>query len=238
MSTDVAPRPSLRLCRSWKDGRARHDGTLEDYSHLAEGLLTLYETSFEERFFTAARDLADTILGHFAAPDGGFFDTADDAETLMARPRSLQDNAVPSGGAMATLVLLRLAAFTGEARYREAAEAALVPMAGIAAQHPSGFAQWLIAFQLASLPIDEIAIVGDPSAPDTRALLAVARDGFRPHQVLAVAADPETSAVPLLHGRSMLDGAATAYLCHGFACRRPTTDPAELARQLHEARSS
>ncbi len=97
---------SLRLLRSWKDGKAQHDGTLEDYANLAEGLLTLYETTFEERFFVAARGIADTILDHFEAPEGGFFDTADDAEALIARPRNLQDNAVPAGGSMATLVCL------------------------------------------------------------------------------------------------------------------------------------
>ena len=79
--------------------KAQHDGTLEDYANLAEGLLTLYETTFDERFFEAACELADAILEHFEAPDGGFFDTADDAEELMARPRNLQDNAVPSAGA-------------------------------------------------------------------------------------------------------------------------------------------
>jgi uncharacterized protein YyaL (SSP411 family) len=229
---------SLRIRRSWKDGSARHQGTLDDYANLAEGLLALYEATFEERFFVAALGLADTILERFAAPDGGFFDTADDAEALMARPRNLQDNALPSGGSMATIVLLRLAAFTGEARYREAAERALEPIVGVAAQHPTGFANWLTAFGLASSPIDEIAIVGDPTAEDTQALLAVARDGFRPHQVVAVAADPEVSAVPLLRDRVAIDGAATAYLCRGFACRQPTTDPAVLARQLDEARSS
>ncbi len=229
---------SRRTLRSWKDGRAQHDGTLEDYANLAEGLLTLYQTTFEERFFTAARELADAILDHFEAPEGGFFDTADDAEELMARPRNLQDNAVPSGGAMATTVLLKLAAFTGDARYRDAAERALAPIVGIAAQHPTGFAQWLQAYQLASSPIDEIAIVGDPAAEDTGALLAMARDGFRPNQVIAVSADPAGSAVPLLHDRLMLDGAATAYLCRGFACQRPTTDPTELASQLKAARSS
>ncbi len=229
---------SLRLLRSWKDGKAQHHGTLEDYANLAEGLLTLYETTFEERFFVAARDLAEAVLDHFEAPDGGFFDTADDAEQLMARPRSLQDNAVPSGGAMATTVLLRLAAFTGESRYRDAAERALAPIVGIAAQHPTGFAQWLGAYALASEPMDEIAIVGDPTAEDTRALLKVARDGFRPRQVIAVAADPAVSAVPLLHDRRRLDGAATAYLCRDFACQRPTTDPDELAGQLEAARSS
>jgi uncharacterized protein YyaL (SSP411 family) len=229
---------SLRLLRSWKDGKAQHAGTLEDYANLAEGLLTLYETTFEERFFVAARELADTILEHFAAPDGGFFDTADDAEALMARPRSLQDNAVPSGGAMASLVLLRLAAFTGDSRYRDSADVALAPIAPVAAQHPGGFAQWLIAYQLASSPIDEIAIVGDPQAPDTKALLAVARDGYRPQQVVAVSSTPESSAVPLLKDRTAIDGRATAYLCRGFACRQPTTDPAELAAQRDEARSS
>ncbi|MGD8485487.1 MAG: hypothetical protein PVH07_02500 [Chloroflexota bacterium] len=227
-----------RMLRSWKDGKAQHAGTLEDYAHLAEGLLTLYETTFEERFFVAARELADSVLEHFEAPDGGFFDTADDAETLLARPRSLQDNALPSGASMATLVLLRLAAFTAESRYREAAERALAPMVAIAAQHPTGFANWLTAFELASGSIDEIAIVGEPEAEDTRALLAVARTGFRPNRVVAVAADPEASAVPLLHGRTAIDGAATAYLCRDFACRRPTTEPAELAGQLEAARSS
>lgn len=229
---------SLRLLRSWKDGKAQHAGTLEDYANLAEGLITLYETTFEERFFAAATELADAMLDHFQAPDGGFFDTADDAEELMARPRNLQDNAVPSGGAMATTVLLRLAAFTGESRYRDAAERALAPIVGIAAQHPTGFAQWLTAYALASDPIDEIAIIGDPAEDDTRALLDVARSGFRPNQVVAVSPDPGASVVPLLHDRERLDGAATAYLCRGFACQRPTTDPAELAGQLEAARSA
>ena len=229
---------TLRLLRSWKDGKAQHDGTLEDYANLAEGLLTLYQTTFEERFFVAARELADAILDHFEAPDGGFFDTADDAEQLMARPRNLQDNAVPSGGAMATTVLLKLAALTGDARYRDAAERAIAPIVGVAAQHPTGFALWLTAYQLASGSIDEIAIVGDPADEDTKALLEVAREAFRPNRVIAVSATPAESAVPLLHDRERLDGAATAYLCRGFTCQRPTTDPDELRRQLEAARSS
>jgi uncharacterized protein YyaL (SSP411 family) len=227
-----------RLLRSWKDGRARHAGTLEDHAHLAEGLLALYEATFEERFFIAARQLADQILEHFTADDGGFHDTADDAEALFARPRNLQDNAIPSGGAMATTVLLRLAALTGEGRYRSAAEGALAPIVDIAARHPSGFAQWLLAYSLAAAPIDEIAIVGQPDASDTRALLAAARTRYRPNQVIALSPQPSISAVPLLHERSMIDGAATAYVCRGFACRRPTTDPAALARQLQDAAAS
>jgi uncharacterized protein YyaL (SSP411 family) len=224
--------PEGRLLRSWKDGRAHHDAVLEDHAHLADGLLALYEATFEERWFLAARDLADVVLAHFRADDGGFCDTADDAEPLVARPRSLQDNAVPSGGAMAVVVLLRLAALTGEGRYRDAAEAALAPMEAIAAEHPTGFAGWLLAWQLAHAPIDEVAIVGMPDAPDTRALLAEVRRVYRPNVVLAVSGTPETSAVPLLRGRTRLDGNATAAVCRGFACQRPVTDPAALAEQL------
>src|SRR5512134_951222 len=106
--------PDGRLLRSWKDGRAQHAGVLEDHAHLADGLLALYAATFDERWYVPARDIADLILARFSAPEGGFYDTADDAEPLVARPRSLQDNALPSGGATATLVLLRLAALTGE----------------------------------------------------------------------------------------------------------------------------
>ncbi len=230
--------PDGRLLRSWKDGRAQHAGTLEDHAHLAHGLLALYEATFDERFFVAARALVDLILDHFSADGGGFHDTADDAETLFARPRNLYDNAIPSGGAMATLVLLRLAAFTGEGRYRSAAEQALAPMLGIAARYPTGMAQWLLAYGLASAPSMEIAIVGDPGADDTKALLAAVRARYRPGRVIAVAADPVASAVPLLHGRAAIEGAATAYLCRDFACRQPTADPATLARQLEDAPAS
>jgi hypothetical protein len=227
--------PDGRLLRSWKDGRAQHDAVLEDHAHFADGLLALYEATFEERWFVAARDLADVVLAHFRADDGGFCDTADDAEPLVARPRSLQDNAVPSGGSMAVSVLLRVAALTGEGRYRDAAEAALAPMEAIAAEHPTGFAGWLIAWQLAHVPIEEVAIVGSPDAPDTRALLTAVRRAYRPHVVMAVSDTPETCAVPLLRGRTRLDDSATAYVCRAFACQHPVTDPIALAEQLTAA---
>ena len=113
------------LGRSWKDGRAVGSGVLEDYTHLADGLLALYEATFDERWFTTARALMDRVLARFADPAGGFFDTADDHERLVTRPKDVQDNAVPSGNAMAARVLLRLAAWTGEGSYRDAAERAI-----------------------------------------------------------------------------------------------------------------
>jgi uncharacterized protein YyaL (SSP411 family) len=228
----VLPDECGRLRRSWKDGQARHAGTLEDHACLADGLLALHEATANERWFSAARDLAETILAHFVDPDGGFFDTADDAERLVARPRSLEDNALPSGNAMAALVLLRLAALTGDGRYSDAAELALGLVGTAPARYPTAFAQWLQALDWRVGPVDEIALVGAPDDPRLGRLLEVARAGFRPRQVVAVAADPASSVVPLLQARFALGGLPTAFVCRGFACRQPVTEPEALAALL------
>jgi uncharacterized protein len=229
-------RPDGRLGRSWKDGRATGDGVLEDYALLADGLLALYEATADEGWFAIARSLGETIIARFADPAGGFFDTADDHEALVTRPKDVQDNAVPAGASAAASVLLRLAALTGDDRLRLAAERAIETVAGLAARYPTGFANWLSAIHLAVEGIDELAIVGDPTDPATRALAAVAAETFRPNLVVAVAADPEASAVPLLAGRELVGGRPTAYLCRDFACRLPVTDPAALRDQLAAAR--
>jgi uncharacterized protein YyaL (SSP411 family) len=224
-----------RLGRSWKDGRSTGEGVLEDYANLADGLLALYEATFEERWFVAARSLADGILDHFADPDGGFFDTADDHEALVTRPKDLQDNATPAGGSTATMVLLRLAALTGEARYREAADRAIASVTPYLGLYPTAFANWLSAAHLAVEGMDELAIAGDPDDPATIALTEAGRDGARQagrNLVVAAAAAPDTSAIPLLAGRTRIDGRPTAYLCRKFACRLPVTDPEALRGEL------
>jgi uncharacterized protein YyaL (SSP411 family) len=232
MLVDALRSPDGRLRRSWKDGRASHDGVLEDSTHLADGLLALYEATFDERWFVVARDLMEQVLAQFADPAGGFFDTAADAEALITRPKDLQDNAVPSGNAMAATVLLRLAALTGEGRYRDAAEAALRLTAAFVDRYPTGFAQWLIALDFALADVVEVAIVGDPGDPATAALRAPLDEGYRPNQVIAIASDPASSVVPLLADRVARDGRPTAYVCRGFVCRMPVTEPAALAAEL------
>ncbi len=230
--------PDGRFLRSWKDGRARHAGTLEDQASMAEALLTLYEATADERWFVAARATADAFLVHYRDPAGGFHDTADDAEVLVARPRSLQDNAVPSGGALASTVLLRLAALTGEGSYAEAAEAAVRLVVSAAATYPTAFAQWLSAIDWLVGPVDEIAIIGDVADPRTSRLAAVARGAaashlrWRPRQTVAIAPDPRATTVPLLQGRFSLHGAPTAFVCRRFACRQPVTEPEALAAIL------
>jgi hypothetical protein len=220
------------LGRSWKDGRASGSGVLEDYTHLADGLHALYEATFDERWFTTARALMDHVLAHFADPTGGYFDTSDQHERLVTRPRDVQDNAVPSGNAMAAGVQLRLHALTGEPAYRTAADRAMRTVVPYVARYPTGFAQWLVAMDLAVRPIVEIAVAGSPEAPETRALLAEARRGYRPGRVLAVSADPDASAIPLLEGRVAIDGRPTAYVCRGFVCRLPVTTVDLLRAEL------
>jgi uncharacterized protein YyaL (SSP411 family) len=223
------------LQRSWKDGRAVGQGVLEDHSHLAEGLLALYEATFDERWFVLVRGLLDRVLARFADPAGGFFDTADDHERLITRPKDVQDNAVPSGSAMAATALLRLAALTGEHQYRAAAERAIGTVGPYLERYPTGFAQWLVAASVASSDVLEVAIVGDPAMPDTQALLAVLGEGWRPDVVVALASDDgaaAASAIPLLHERIAIDGRATAYVCRGFVCDLPVTDPEALRARL------
>ncbi len=223
-----------RLHRSWKDGRATADGVLEDHANLADGLISLYEATQDERWFLQAVSLVDTILARFGDPEGGFFDTPDDGEPLIVRPKGLQDNATPSGGSMTATVLLRLAALTGDQRYTIAAELSLASVAPYLARYPTAFAQWLCALELAHAGITEVAIIGDPAAEDARSLLRVVDRGYHPFRVLAAASAPKSSRVPLLAHRFALHGRATAFVCREFACRQPVHEPEALDALLVE----
>ncbi|HKZ70057.1 MAG TPA: thioredoxin domain-containing protein [Anaerolineales bacterium] len=225
--------PAGRLYRSWRKGEAKLNGYLEDYAYVAEGMLTLYETTFEPRWFTAARELVEAMIAHFADPSGGFFDTSDDHESLVFRPKSVQDNATPSGNALAASVLLKLASLTGEARYADIVEKMLRQVQPVLPRYPAGFAQWLTALAYALGNAREVAIVGSVDADDTQAMLGVAWEKFRPFQVTAVGG-PDTP-IPLLNDRRQLNGKATAYVCEHFACRAPVTEVEEF-RQALEAR--
>ena len=221
------------LLRTWRDGRAKGRGFLEDYAHLVDGLLALYQATFEPRWYDAASELAEMTIENFQAPEGTFFDTSVAHEELVMRPRSLQDNAIPSGNAMAAWDLLRLSQLSVEPRYAEIARRSLRQVQQLLARYPLGFGQWLTALNYALAETREIAIVGNPRAAEVKALLRVCRDGYRPHQVLAVGdpRDPRVE-VPLLTDREQIDGKATAYVCVDFTCRRPVTDPETLQAEL------
>jgi uncharacterized protein len=223
--------PDGRLLRTFNAGVARLAAYLEDHAFLVEALVVLYEATFEERWFTAARGLADTIVERFADTDrGGFYSTADDHEQLIARRKDLEDSPIPSGGSSAALGLLRLAALTGERRYEEAAEGQLALLHEVAVRHPTAFGHLLQAIDLALAPRREVALVGDPEG--VAAFAAVVRERQRPHLVLAGGPGEGATAVPLLEQRTPVDGRAAAYVCERFACRRPVTEPDELRALL------
>jgi uncharacterized protein YyaL (SSP411 family) len=204
---------------------------------MAEACLTLYETTHELRWFARARALADELIRRFHDPErGGFYQTGEDAEALVVRPKDLSDNAVPSGNSAAADVLLRLAHLTGEPEYERVAAGALRLVRDAMAGAPSGFGHALCALDAYLGPVREVAIVGDPAAEDTRALVAeVTVRRFLPNHVLAVAApgDAEAAeAVALLLERPQLQGRPTAFVCERFTCRLPVANPEALAAQL------
>jgi uncharacterized protein YyaL (SSP411 family) len=127
---------------------------------------------------------------------------------------------------------LKLAAWNGDGRYREAAERALRLVAAFVDRYPTGFAQWLAALDFALADVVEVAIAGGPDDPATKRLLAPLASSYRPNQVLAVAHEPASSAIPLLADRVQRDGRPTAYVCRRFVCRLPVTEPDDLVREL------
>ena len=224
------------LLRSWKDGRAGATaGFLEDYALLADGLLALYEATFEERWLLAARTLANTILASFWDDTvSGFYDTATTHEMLIIRPRDTGDNATPSGNSAAAELLLKLAVIFDAPDYRERALTVLGGMTQLMAQYPTGFGRYLAAAEFALATPHEIALVGAPDAADTQALREAIFAPFLPNKVVVLQRPDATATIasPLLEGRVQIDGHATAYVCQNYACQLPATDVEALRAQL------
>jgi uncharacterized protein YyaL (SSP411 family) len=214
-----------RLLRVSRDGVAgRHAGVLEDHGCVASGYLSLVQATGDPVWLTRAEALLDAALDHFRAEDGGFHDTADHADALVARPRDPSDNASPSGLSAMVHALSTYAALTGSGRHRQAAEEALGTVWSIAEKAPR-FAGWSLAAAQAMLegPV-EVAVVG-PAGPERDALERKAR-GI-PGAVVLVAEDGRDD-IPLLLGRSPVGGRPAAYVCRHLVCERPVTSPDDL----------
>jgi hypothetical protein len=217
-----------RLLRTWKDGRGHIDAYLEDHAYLLEALQTLYEATFDPRWYREARAIADTMIARFADEDqGGFFTTASDQDTGFARRKDLDDSPIPAAGSSAAFGLLRLALVTGEAAYEERALGVLRVLAPIVGRHPNGFGHALQAFDFLLSRVREVALVG--SGESLQELARIVRGEYRPHLVLA---GGPSDGVPLLEGREPVDGQAAAYVCEGFVCQAPVTGADELAAAL------
>ncbi len=225
-----------RLLRTWRRGRSKLSGYLEDYAFFVDALLSLYEATFEERWLKEATELADSMLEQFRdSATGVFYDTGEQHERLIVRPREIFDNAMPSGGSAAAAALLRLAVFTGKREYEGMAAVSLRSVRGLLERAPSGLANWLAALDFYLSTPKEIVVIGSRQHPATRALLQVCYGRYLPNRVIAgVEAPSDQPSSPLLEGRGKLDGRPIAYVCEDYACELPVTDPADLAAQLEK----
>ncbi len=226
-----------RLLRTHKDGASKLNAYLEDYAYLADGLLSLYEATFDVRWFEEAQGLVRTMIEQFwDETDGGFFFTGLDHEALITRSKDYYDNAIPAGNSVAAHLLLRLSLLTGEQEYRQKAEQILKLLAPAMLRSPSAFGHLLCALDYDLSSPYEIAIIGSPEAKDTRAMIDAVFNRYLPNKVVALAAPGDVQApraIKLLEGRGQVAGKATVYVCRNFTCDAPVTDPAQFSDQLN-----
>jgi uncharacterized protein YyaL (SSP411 family) len=236
-----ALRPEGWLRHSWRDGKTTREVFLEDYAALILGLLELYQTDFNNAWFKSARELADEMIDLFGDPAGGFFDTSKDEKSLLLRPKDVQDNATPSGNALACEALLKLAAFTDEGSYRDVAEKTLGLVVGMAVRYPTAFGRWLSAADFALGITKQVVVVyarpepGRRRADETDAseLIRAVQSTYRPNAIVATSPyPPSDDAPPLLLERPLKNGKPTVYVCEGFVCKNPVTTVSELKELL------
>ena len=224
-----------RLLRTYRAGEAKIPGYLEDYAHVAHGLLELHVATGELRFLEEAHRLACLAIELFADVDrGGFFFTPADGEPLVARTKELDDNPAPSGSSMLATVLVRLARIYGDDELERLAVGCFRTAHRLLEHAPGAVGQLLCALDLHFAPPREVAIVGPATGPATLALRRAALERFSPATVHAFAGpdDPAAARVPLLAGRGLVDGQPAAYVCERFACLAPITDPEALRKAL------
>jgi uncharacterized protein YyaL (SSP411 family) len=230
-----------RLHRSWKAGRLGPPGFLEDHAFLAQGLLDLAEATLDPRWLEEALRLAEETERLFADPErGGWFVTASDGESLIARERPTHDGAEPSGASVATLNALRLAALTADDRWRQVADRALRVYAPALGEQPTALHDLLLALDFRTDAVREVVLVwpeGQSPAPFLEAL----RGTFLPSRVLCGA--PEGPALERLarvarvaEGKKAIGGRPAAYVCEQGACQLPAREPGKLLEQLRAVR--
>jgi uncharacterized protein YyaL (SSP411 family) len=224
-----------RLMRSYRDGVVKHLAFAEDYAATLEACVAVFEATFDERWLDRATWAADEAVRLFLDPDkGGFFTTGSDAERLVTRSKDLIDNAVPSANSIFAVELQRLAAVTGRQDLEDHAVDVLRMILDAAIRSPLGFTHALAAVDLYTSEMKEIVIVGEPAEAGTRALLEEARSRYLPNSVTVVVSpgSPLMERLPLLQGRTLIDGKATAYVCTRGICKLPVTTTDALREEL------
>ena len=233
----VLTKDSGRLYKLARLGQPAGEGMLEDYAFALWGLLETFETLQDPGDLAAARSLAEHMRGLFLDEEqGGFFLSPVDGEELIVRPKEIYDGAIPSGNSVAAWSLQRLGRLLGEPAYEQLASETLGAFAGDLKQRPSMYTQLMFALDFAVGPSNEVVVVGDPSAEDTRAMLAAIHGVYAPNKVVILkpllGAEALEALVPYTRDQAALGGVATAYVCENFACQAPTTDPGAVRKAL------
>jgi uncharacterized protein YyaL (SSP411 family) len=223
--------PDGGLWRTHRAGRSQVPGFLDDYAQVASGLYELYLATGDHRYLAESRRLALLACERFGAPDGSFFDTAHDAETLVARPRELDDNPTPSGNSTLAGLLVRLARTYAEPELERHARAVVAQVGTLLARAPQGFGHLLgVCDALLAAP-REAAVIGARDDSATRELSAALLDPYEPDLAVAFGDGSDDLGVPLLTGRGLVAGRPAVYVCSGFVCAAPATD----AHMVHTA---
>ncbi|MEY4531843.1 MAG: hypothetical protein RLZZ156_2564, partial [Deinococcota bacterium] len=217
----------LRLWHSYKTGsNAKIHGMLEDYALLGLGMLELYQSTFETQHLETAQALSRSILEFFTDPQGGFFDTPSDGERLIVRPKSYFDSAMPSGNGATSLLLIKLARLTSNPALEETALTAILQMQEVMQRQPTGFGSLNRALEQHLAPHQEIAIVGDLTRDNTKAMLKLVQRQYRPHTAIVAG----NANLPLLEHRQSQE--PRVFICQNMACQKPINNLEELEKAL------
>jgi uncharacterized protein YyaL (SSP411 family) len=215
-----------RLLHAYRDGVAHLLAYLDDYAYTIEALIALYEATGRARWIDRAVTLAEQMIEHYEdEAAGGFFYTADDAETLITRTKDWHDNSIPSSNGSATNALLRLGRLTDQSSFREAAERALVAGHRVLSEQAAAAGKLLLALDLWHRPEQQIVIAG-PTAESNAPLLETYFASYRPATTLAIVtgeAPPSGPVAALAARKDPIDGKATLYVCQNYTCEAPLT---------------
>jgi uncharacterized protein YyaL (SSP411 family) len=226
-----------RLLRRYREGEAAIPAFAEDYAFLSRGLLDLYATTFDPQRLHQAIELADEMNRLFLDEEtGGLYETSNDAEPLILRPKNAYDGAFPAASSVALEVYARIFLLTGDTRWQKQADRLLLALSPKVLRYPAGYTQLLQGAAWLLESSREIVIAGTPETPSFNAMLAVANESYAPESVFILhptnASAEVVKLAPYVEWMRPQKGQATAYICQDFSCQNPLTDPQEVKRQL------
>ena len=231
---------SGELLHRYRDGHAAIDANANDYAFFILGLLELFKATFEPEYLKKAMDFQERMIEHFWDEDsGGFFLTADTSEELPSRPKELYDGAMPSANSVAFANMFALSRLTGDAKWEEKAKDMIGTFAEAVKRQTSAFSYFLTGLEFALGKGAEVVIAGEANSPEVERMLSAARENFMPNSVVILKtsknAEKLSELAPFTGPLTPVEGKATAYVCTGFACKKPTSDPEELSKAMKES---